>query len=55
MNKNVLITGGALEFEDIEQWQWVININVLGMVRLCRAFVPMMNKQLKNFKPRTNA
>jgi NAD(P)-dependent dehydrogenase (short-subunit alcohol dehydrogenase family) len=45
VNNAGVATGGALEFEDIEQWQWVININVLGMVRVCRAFVPMMKQQ----------
>ena len=45
VNNAGVATGGALEFEDIEQWEWVININVLGMVRMCRAFVPMMKQQ----------
>ncbi|WP_339724506.1 SDR family oxidoreductase [uncultured Paraglaciecola sp.] len=45
VNNAGVATGGALEFEDIEQWEWVLNINVLGMVRMCRAFVPMMKKQ----------
>ena len=45
VNNAGVATGGALEFEDIEQWEWVININVLGMVRMCRAFVPLMKQQ----------
>jgi NAD(P)-dependent dehydrogenase (short-subunit alcohol dehydrogenase family) len=45
INNAGVATGGALEFEDIDQWQWVMNINVLGMVRMCRAFVPLMKKQ----------
>lgn len=45
INNAGVATGGALEFEDIEQWEWVLNINVLGMVRMCRAFVPMMKQQ----------
>jgi NAD(P)-dependent dehydrogenase (short-subunit alcohol dehydrogenase family) len=45
VNNAGVATGGALEFEDIEQWEWVININVLGMVRMCRAFVPFMKQQ----------
>jgi NAD(P)-dependent dehydrogenase (short-subunit alcohol dehydrogenase family) len=44
VNNAGVATGGALEFEDIEQWQWVININVFGMVRMCRAFVPLMKQ-----------
>lgn len=45
INNAGVATGGALEFEDIEQWEWVLNINVLGMVRMCRAFVPDMKQQ----------
>lgn len=45
LNNAGVATGGALEFEDIEQWQWVMNINVFGMVRMCRAFVPMLEQQ----------
>ncbi|GAC17415.1 SDR family oxidoreductase [Paraglaciecola arctica] len=45
VNNAGVATGGALEFEDIEQWEWVLNINVLGMVRMCRTFVPMMKQQ----------
>jgi short-subunit dehydrogenase len=45
LNNAGVATGGALEFEDIQQWEWVININVLGMVRMCRAFVPIMKQQ----------
>lgn len=44
INNAGVATGGALEFEDIEQWEWVLNINVLGMVRVCRAFVPEMKQ-----------
>ena len=45
INNAGVATGGALEFEDLEQWQWVIDINVLGMVRMCRALVPWMKQQ----------
>lgn len=45
INNAGVATAGALEFEDIEQWQWVLDINVLGMVRMCRTFVPWMKQQ----------
>ncbi|MGJ8680909.1 SDR family oxidoreductase [Paraglaciecola sp.] len=45
INNAGVATAGALEFEDIEQWQWVMNINLYGMVRICRAFVPMLERQ----------
>jgi NAD(P)-dependent dehydrogenase (short-subunit alcohol dehydrogenase family) len=47
INNAGVATGGALEFEDIEQWQWVMEINLLGMVRMTRAFVSMMKAQDK--------
>lgn len=45
INNAGVATGGALEYEDIEQWEWVLNINVLGMVRMCRALVPWMKEK----------
>ncbi|WP_340678234.1 SDR family oxidoreductase [Paraglaciecola sp.] len=45
VNNAGVATGGALAFEDIEQWEWVLNINLLGMVRMSRAFVPLLAKQ----------
>jgi NAD(P)-dependent dehydrogenase (short-subunit alcohol dehydrogenase family) len=47
INNAGVATGGVLEFEDIDQWQWVMNINVLGMVRMTPAFAPMMKAQKK--------
>jgi NADP-dependent 3-hydroxy acid dehydrogenase YdfG len=32
VNNVVVSTVGALGFEDIEQWEWVIDLNVLGML-----------------------
>lgn len=42
VNNAGVASGGALEFEDIDQWQWVMNINLLGMVRMTRACVLLM-------------
>ncbi|TRY31276.1 SDR family oxidoreductase [Aliiglaciecola sp. M165] len=47
VNNAGVATGGALEFEDIDQWQWVMNINLLGMVRMTRACVPLMQPGAK--------
>ncbi|WP_394221118.1 SDR family oxidoreductase [Alteromonas gracilis] len=44
-NNAGVATGGSLLDETPEQWQWVFDINVLGMVRVTRAFVPLMRKQ----------
>lgn len=43
-NAGVATAGSVLE-EDIEQWQWVLDINVLGVVRMTRAFVPLFKQQ----------
>ncbi len=42
INNAGVATAGTLEYESIEQWQWVIDINVLGHVRMTKAFVPLM-------------
>ena len=44
-NNAGVATGGSLLDETIEQWQWVFDINVLGMVRVSRALLPLMRKQ----------
>ncbi|GAA0855989.1 SDR family oxidoreductase [Aliiglaciecola litoralis] len=43
INNAGVATGGALQYEDIEQWQWVLNINLLGLVRMTKALVPLMS------------
>ena len=44
-NNAGVATGGSLLDETIEQWQWVFDINVLGMVRVSRALLPLMRKR----------
>ncbi|WP_159494937.1 SDR family oxidoreductase [Alteromonas sp. KUL106] len=44
-NNAGVATGGSLLDETIEQWQWVFDINVLGMVRVSRALLPLMREQ----------
>ena len=45
INNAGVATGGALQDESIEQWQWVLDINLLGMVRVSQAFLPMFKSQ----------
>jgi len=33
---------GAIENIPIEDWQWVLDVNLVGFVRTCRAFLPHM-------------
>ena len=44
-NNAGVATGGSLLDENIAQWQWVFDINVLGMVRVSRALLPLMQAQ----------
>ncbi|MBW3139641.1 SDR family oxidoreductase [Ferrimonas balearica] len=37
-------TAGTLEQETLEQWQWVFDINLFGVVRSCRALVPLLSE-----------
>lgn len=46
-NNAGVATAGALASEPIEQWQWVLNINLLGVVRGCQAFAPLFKAQGK--------
>ena len=44
VNNAGVATGGALQYEDIEQWEWVLNINLLGLVRMTRAFEAVLSQ-----------
>jgi NAD(P)-dependent dehydrogenase (short-subunit alcohol dehydrogenase family) len=37
--------GGRIELTSIEDWQWVLEVNLLGVVRGVRAFSPMLKAQ----------
>ena len=45
VNNAGIATGGRIDVVTLEEWQGVIDINLLGVVRGCRAFVPMMKAQ----------
>ncbi|MBF5042908.1 SDR family oxidoreductase [Aggregicoccus sp. 17bor-14] len=36
---------GAIEDLPLEDWQWIIDINLLGVVRGCRVFTPLLKRQ----------
>ncbi|MBD2759433.1 SDR family NAD(P)-dependent oxidoreductase [Yimella sp. cx-573] len=44
-NNAGVAAGGRIDVESIENWQWIIDINLLGVVRGCHTFVPMMKQQ----------
>lgn len=35
---------GTVSEESVEQWEWVLNINVLGAVRIMHAFLPLLKE-----------
>ena len=42
VNNAGVATAGTLENEDILQWQWVLDINLLGQVRMTQALLPLL-------------
>jgi NAD(P)-dependent dehydrogenase (short-subunit alcohol dehydrogenase family) len=45
VNNAGIATGGRIDVVTLDEWQGVIDINLLGVVRGCRTFVPMMKTQ----------
>lgn len=43
-NNAGVAAGGRIELSEMDQWQWIIDINLLGVVRGCRTFVPLMKE-----------
>lgn len=37
--------GGRIDRASMEEWAWIVDINLLGMVRGCRTFTPMLKEQ----------
>lgn len=44
-NNAGVAAGGRIELSEMDQWQWIVDINLLGVVRGCRTFVPVMKEQ----------
>lgn len=45
INNAGIATGGRIDVVTLPEWERVIDINLLGVVRGCRAFTPMMKQQ----------
>ncbi|AKS41757.1 SDR family oxidoreductase [Wenzhouxiangella marina] len=45
VNNAGVAVGGSLEETSMEDWRWVIEIDLLGVVAGCKAFAPMMREQ----------
>jgi NAD(P)-dependent dehydrogenase (short-subunit alcohol dehydrogenase family) len=44
-NNAGVAAGGRIELSEMDQWQWIVDINLLGVVRGCRTFTPMLKRQ----------
>lgn len=45
VNNAGVATGGRFEHLPVEDWDWILQINLMGVVRGCRTFVPLMREQ----------
>jgi len=44
-NNAGVAAGGRIELSEMDQWQWIVDINLLGVARGCRTFAPMLKAQ----------
>lgn len=44
-NNAGVAAGGRFDGIELDDWQWIVDTNLLGVVRGCRAFVPMLKAQ----------
>ncbi len=44
-NNAGVAAGGRIELTEMDQWQWIVDINLLGVARGCRTFTPIMKAQ----------
>jgi NAD(P)-dependent dehydrogenase (short-subunit alcohol dehydrogenase family) len=45
VNNAGVATGGRIDVATLEEWERVIDVNLLGVVRGCRAFTPLFKRQ----------
>ncbi|MFK4083287.1 SDR family NAD(P)-dependent oxidoreductase [Kribbella sp. NPDC020789] len=45
VNNAGIATGGRIDVETLEEWDRVVDINLMGVVRGCRAFAPVFKRQ----------
>jgi len=45
VNNATVAVAGALEATPVEDWRWIVDINLLGVVWGCRAALPLLRRQ----------
>jgi NAD(P)-dependent dehydrogenase (short-subunit alcohol dehydrogenase family) len=45
VNNAGVAAGGRIDVASIDEWQWIVDINLLGVVRGCRTFTPLLKEQ----------
>jgi NAD(P)-dependent dehydrogenase (short-subunit alcohol dehydrogenase family) len=45
VNNAGVAAGGFIEDHSLEDWEWLLNINLMGMVYGCKVFTPVLEKQ----------
>ena len=45
VNNAGVASGGRIELTTSEEWEWITEINLLGVARGCRTFVPLLKQQ----------
>lgn len=54
VNNAGVATAGQLELETLEQWQWVLEINLLAQVRMIKGMLPLLRKSESSDKDIVN-
>lgn len=45
VNNAGVAAGGRIDVATMEEWRWIVDINLLGVVRGCRTFAPLLKAQ----------
>ena len=45
VNNAGVAAGGRIDVLPVEDWEWILSINLFGVVKGCRTFVPMLKAQ----------
>lgn len=45
VNNAGVAAGGRIDVATMDDWHWIVDINLLGVVRGCRTFVPLFKEQ----------